>query len=75
MRSKTLSSEMTILKKDLTRFAPVWLGLCAYLTIWATTIITTVRSSAEKRCDSERLMILKPAPVATAPMSSTTPSG
>ena len=40
MRSKTLSSEKTILKKDLTRFAPVWLGLCAYLAIWATTIIT-----------------------------------
>lgn len=40
MRSKTLSSEMTILKKDLTRFAPVWLGLCAYLTIWAITLLT-----------------------------------
>lgn len=41
MRSKTLSSEMTILKKDLTRFAPVWLGLCAYLTIWAINLLTT----------------------------------
>ncbi len=41
MRSKTLSSEFTIFKKDLTRFSPVWLGLCAYLMIWATTIITS----------------------------------
>lgn len=41
MRSKTLSSEMTILKKDLTRFAPVWLGLCAYLAIWAINLLTT----------------------------------
>lgn len=39
MRSKTLSSELTILRKDLTRFAPVWLGLCAYLLLWAWTII------------------------------------
>ena len=41
MRSKTLSSDLTILRKDLTRFAPAWLGLCAYLLIWASTIITT----------------------------------
>ena len=41
MRSKTLSSEKTILKKDLTRFAPVWLGLCAYLAIWAVILLTT----------------------------------
>lgn len=40
MRSKTLSSDFTILKKDLTRFAPVWLSLCAYLVIWASTIFT-----------------------------------
>lgn len=40
MRSKKLSSESTILKKDLTRFAPVWLGLCAYLFIWGATILT-----------------------------------
>ena len=41
MRSKKLSSELTILRKDLTRFAPAWLSLCAYLLIWASTIITT----------------------------------
>ena len=40
MRSKTLSSDFTILRKDLTRFAPVWLSLCAYLAIWASTIFT-----------------------------------
>lgn len=41
MRSKTLSSELTLLRKDLTRFAPAWLGLCAYLMIWASTIFTS----------------------------------
>ena len=40
MRSKTLSSDFTILRKDLTRFAPVWLSLCAYLAIWASAIFT-----------------------------------
>ena len=39
MRSKTLSSELTIFKKDLTRFAPVWQGLCAWLTIWAISML------------------------------------
>ena len=38
MRSKTLSSDLAIFKKDLTRFAPVWLGLCAWLAIWALSI-------------------------------------
>ena len=38
MRSKTLSSDLTILKKDLTRFAPVWLSLCAWLVIWGISI-------------------------------------
>ena len=40
MRSKTLSSDFTILRKDLTRFAPVWLGLCAYLVIWYASIVS-----------------------------------
>ena len=40
MRSKILSSDFTILRKDLSRFAPVWLSLCAYLAIWASTIFT-----------------------------------
>lgn len=39
MRSKTLFSDLTILKKDLTRFAPAWLSLCAYLLLWTSTII------------------------------------
>lgn len=41
MQSKTLSSEFTILRKDLTRFAPAWLSLSAYLTIWASTIMVS----------------------------------
>ena len=39
MQSKTLSSEFTILKKDVTRFAPVWLALCTYLTIWGVSMM------------------------------------
>lgn len=35
MRSKKFSSEFMIFKKDLTRFAPVWLGLVAWLLICA----------------------------------------
>ena len=41
MKCRTSSSDFAILKKDLTRFAPVWLGLCAYLTIWAINLLTT----------------------------------
>lgn len=41
MKCRTSSSDLAILKKDLTRFAPVWLGLCAYLTIWAINLLTT----------------------------------
>lgn len=41
MQSKTLSSEFTILRKDLTRFAPAWLSLSAYLAIWASTIMVS----------------------------------
>lgn len=39
MRSKTLSSDLTILKKDVTRFAPVWLALCAYLIVWGVSVL------------------------------------
>lgn len=35
MRSKTLSCDFTLFRKDLTRFAPVWLGLCAWMILWA----------------------------------------
>lgn len=41
MKCRTSSSDLAILKKDLTRFAPAWLGLCAYLTIWAVNLLTT----------------------------------
>lgn len=41
MRSKTLSSDFTILRKDLTRFAPVWLGLSAYLILWTSGLYTS----------------------------------
>lgn len=34
MKSRTLSSDLTILRKDLTRFAPIWLGLSVWLTLW-----------------------------------------
>ena len=44
MRSKTLSSDFTIFKKDLTRFAPVWLSLCAWLVIWGSSIRTDPQS-------------------------------
>lgn len=40
MKCRTSSSDLAILKKDLTRFAPVWLGLCAYLAIWAVNLLT-----------------------------------
>ena len=40
MKSRISLCNGTILKKDLTRFAPVWLSLCAYLAIWASTIFT-----------------------------------
>ncbi|MBQ8355532.1 MAG: hypothetical protein IJY40_07940 [Oscillospiraceae bacterium] len=41
MKCRTSSSDLAILKKDLTRFAPVWLGLCAYLAIWAANLLTS----------------------------------
>ena len=41
MKCRTLSSDLAILKKDLTRFAPVWLGLCAYLAIWAANLLAS----------------------------------
>ena len=41
MKCRTSSSDLAILKKDITRFAPAWLGLCAYLTIWAVNLLTT----------------------------------
>ena len=41
MKCRTSSSDLAILKKDLTRFAPVWLGLCAYLLIWGMTLLTS----------------------------------
>ena len=41
MKCRTSSSDLAILKKDLTRFAPVWLGLCAYLAIWAANLLAS----------------------------------
>ena len=41
MKSRTSFFNVTALRKNLTRFAPAWLGLCAYLMIWASTIFTT----------------------------------
>ena len=41
MKCRTSSSDLAILKKDLTRFAPVWLGLCAYLSIWAANLLAS----------------------------------
>ena len=41
MKCRTSSSDFAILKKDLTRFAPVWLGLCAYLAIWAANLLAS----------------------------------
>ena len=35
MQSKKLSSDLTIIKKDLTRYAPVWCGLCAVMILAA----------------------------------------
>ena len=41
MKCRTSSSDLAILKKDLTRFAPVWLGLCAYLAIWTANLLAS----------------------------------
>ena len=41
MKCRTSSSDFAILKKDLTRFAPVWLALSAYLAIWAANLLTS----------------------------------
>ena len=41
MKCRTSSSDLAILKKDLTRFAPVWLALSAYLAIWAANLLTS----------------------------------
>lgn len=40
MKSSALSSDLTILRRDLTRFAPVWLVLCAWLLLWGWDIAT-----------------------------------
>lgn len=38
MQSKKLSSDLTIIKKDLTRYAPVWCSLCALLVLGAISV-------------------------------------
>lgn len=41
MKSRTLSSELTVLRKDLTRFSPVWLSLSALLVLFAYELLVT----------------------------------
>lgn len=38
MQSKKLSSDLTVIKKDLTRYAPVWCSLCALLVLVAISV-------------------------------------
>ena len=41
MQSKTLSSNLTLLRKDLTRFSPLWLTYCASLLIYGYLVYLT----------------------------------